>query len=67
MRTDTEKKLGRTFGIFDAVNYRTQAVSGTNCLAEVGADQFVHIKVQKAQMKFGLFQKKLSQNVWEEA
>ncbi len=47
MRIDIEEKLGRTFAIFDAMNYRIQAVSGTNCLTEVGVINLFTLKFRK--------------------
>lgn len=50
VKQQTEQKLGKTFAEFKALKYKTQVVAGTNYLikVQVGADQYVHIKVFKA-------------------
>ena len=47
MKAQTEQKLGTTFSTFEAVQYKSQVVAGTNfsIKVKVGPDQYVHIKV----------------------
>jgi cystatin-A/B len=49
IRSDTETKIGKTFGIWEPVCYKTQVVAGTNYRIKirVSDNEFVHIKVHK--------------------
>ncbi|XP_075054361.1 cystatin-B-like [Mixophyes fleayi] len=47
MKKQVEEKTGRSFSIFNAVEYKTQTVAGTNYFIKVfvGSEQYIHLCV----------------------
>ncbi|XP_021252393.1 cystatin-A [Numida meleagris] len=50
VKTQLESKENKTYGMFEAIQYRSQVVAGTNYLIKVqtSGDEYVHIKVFQA-------------------
>ncbi|XP_018429732.1 PREDICTED: cystatin-B-like [Nanorana parkeri] len=48
-KVEVEQKSGANFNTFQAVEYKTQLVAGTNYYpqAHVGGDQYVHLRIYK--------------------
>ncbi|XP_075053955.1 cystatin-A-like [Mixophyes fleayi] len=45
MKKQVEEKTGSSFSIFNAVEYKTQTVAGTNYFIKVGSEQYIHLRV----------------------
>ena len=55
VKAATEGKLGKTYGVFEAVSYTSQVVNGTNykVKVKVGDNDFVHVKFHEALPCYG--------------
>ena len=55
VKTETERKLGKKFGVFEAVSYSSQVVCGTNYIVKVkvGENEYVHLKIFEALPCYG--------------
>ncbi|XP_063806628.1 cystatin-B-like [Pseudophryne corroboree] len=47
MRAPVELKVGKAFSIFQAIQYKTQCVAGTNYFVkvQVGHDEYIHMRI----------------------
>nr|XP_056705209.1 cystatin-B-like [Euleptes europaea] len=50
VKEEVEKKEGRSFEVFDAVEYKTQTVAGINYFVKVqtGKDEYLHLRIHKS-------------------
>ncbi|XP_066555183.1 cystatin 14a, tandem duplicate 2 [Amia ocellicauda] len=50
VKLQVEEKAGKTFEVFNAKQYKSQVVAGTNFFIKVhtGGDDFVHVRVHQA-------------------